>query len=151
MPSSDRQSARLGVSLMVMRWSSRSRHERMFSPTTASSGSTSKPPWSSAMPSSRDEHSMPKLSMPRTLACLMSMPGKRAPTTAQGTFNPAATFGAPQTICKTSPCPASTEQRLSLSASGCFSTVNTCATYTPENSGATVLTSSTSNPAMVST
>jgi hypothetical protein len=44
----------------------------------------------------------------------------RADPCAQGTFMPAATFGAPQTICSGAASPTSTEQSLSLSASGCF-------------------------------
>ncbi|MCY1237767.1 hypothetical protein D9M72_504760 [compost metagenome] len=55
----DRQSALFGVSLMTKTWSSRFRCSRMFWPTTASSGSTIRPPWSSDSFSSRAEHSMP--------------------------------------------------------------------------------------------
>ena len=41
---------------------------------------------------------MPKDSTPRTLACLIEMPGNSAPTKAQGAIKPARALAAPQTI-----------------------------------------------------
>jgi hypothetical protein len=144
-----KQSARFGVSLMTKTLSSRSRYVRMSAPTGASGGSASRPPWSSDKPSSRAEHSMPLLSTPRSLARLMSMPGRCAPTVAQGTFMPAATFGAPHTICSGSP-PAFTLHTRNRSASGCGATESTWATTTPSNTAAAAFSSSTSRPAIVS-
>ena len=51
-------------------------------------------------PSSRREQSIPKDSIFEVLPPLMSNPESLAPTSAQGTFMPAATLGAPQTICR---------------------------------------------------
>ena len=48
--------------------------------------------------------------------------GSVAPTSAHGTFMPARTFGAPQTMLQRLPVPASTLQTLSRSALGCCST-----------------------------
>ena len=123
----------------------------MSVPTGASAGSGSRPAWSSDSPNSRAEHSMPEDSTPRSLARLMrKSPGSTAPTSAHGTFMPAAALGAPQTICKASPWPASTRHTLSLSASGCLSADRISATTIPENDGATGSSSSTSRPDIVS-
>ena len=93
---------------------------------------------------------MPEDSTPRILATPIFMPpGMTAPTVASGTLIPAAAFGAPQTICKGCPVPASTWQTRSLSAFGCGSAVKIFATTIPEKAGATGLASSTSRPAMV--
>jgi len=122
----------------------------MSVPTGASSGSASRPAWSSDSPSSRAEHNMPKDSTPRSLAALMAKsPGNFAPTLAHGTFMPTAALGAPHTICSGSPSPTSTLQSFSLSASGCFSAATIRATTTPLKGGATAWASSTSSPAMV--
>ncbi len=150
-PISDRQSARFGVSFSVNRRSSRSRKVRIDCPTGASSGSTSRPEASSAMPSSLAEHSMPEDSMPRTFATLIvRSPDRRAPGSAHGTLRPTATFGAPQTICFGAPSPVSTRQTFRRSASGCLATSSTWATTTSAKAGATVSSSSTSRPAIVS-
>ena len=62
---------------------------------------------------------MPLDSCPRSLACLSRVPsGITAPGRATATVWPAATFGAPQTICAGSPVAVSTRQTLSRSASG---------------------------------
>ena len=62
---------------------------------------------------------MPQLGAPRSLAFLMtSPPGMVVPTSATGTFCPAATLGAPQTMSSSSPCPASTLQMCRWSDSG---------------------------------
>ena len=102
------------------------------------------------MPSSRAEQSIPWLSTPRIFAALISRPGKLAPIIASGTFMPARTLGAPQTICKGSPWPAFTLHSESLSALGCFATVRTSPTTMPVNGGATGVQDSTSRPDMVS-
>ncbi len=123
----------------------------MSAPTGASAASASSPPWSSDSPSSRAEHSMPKDSTPRTLAALILTPGSSAPTSAQGTFMPAATLGAPQTMAK----------RFAVAGIDCAQVElvgirmlvrpsSTSATTTPENGGATGSSASTSSPAMVS-
>ena len=124
--------------------------------TGAPSSSTISPAWSSDSFSSRAEHSMPWLSTPRSLPSLMtkglpSSPGGNcAPTSAQGTRMPARTLGAPQTICRFVPVPASTSQTLSLSALACCATDSTCATTMPLKAGAAGRVSSTSMPDMVS-
>ncbi len=56
---------------------------------------------------------------------------KMVPTVATGTICPAATLGAPQTICIGFPSPKSTVVILNLSALGCFSQVSTLPTTTP--------------------
>ena len=76
--------------------------------------------------------------------------GSSAPTVAHGILMPGRTLGAPQTICSTSPMPASTLHTFRRSASGCLATSSTCATTTPVKAGATGCNSSTSRPAMVS-
>src|SRR6185369_9385024 len=127
----------------------------MSFPTGASSANTSSPAWSSDRPSSRAEHSMPWLSTPRIFAALISKgwpfsPCSLAPTSAQGTFWPAATLGAPHTMLSIWPVPASTLHSDSRSALGWLSFSSTLATTTPENGGATGWQSSTSSPDMVS-
>src|SRR5690606_16272219 len=103
------------------------------------------------MPSSRAEHSIPSLATPRIFTGLMEKsPGSLAPGSAQGTLRPVATFGAPHTIWRSLPSPASTWHTRSLSASGWGSTLRTSATTTPAKGGATDAASSTSRPAMVS-
>ena len=92
---------------------------------------------------------MPKDSTPRTLACLIEIPGSSAPTIAQGANKPARALAAPHTICKGSAKPTSTLQTCKRSASGCFSAERILATTTLPNAAATGCISSTSNPAMV--
>ena len=152
MPLMLRQSARFGVIFRVNSVSSKSRYSRMFVPTGASCGRTSSPsiPFSGS-PSSLAEHSIPFDSTPRILVGLiLKSPGSTAPASAHGTLMPAATLGAPHTICSRLPVPASTWVMFRRSASGCFSTDFTSATTTPENAGAAGRVSSTSKPAMVS-
>jgi len=61
---------------------------------------------------------MPSLATPRIVTGLIvKPPGNTAPGSAQGTFRPAATLGAPQTIVFDAP-PTSTSQTDSLSALG---------------------------------
>ena len=115
-----KQSARFGVSLIVILVSFNSKYWRISVPTGASNGSSSKPALSAAKPSSFSEHSMPNDSKPRTLACLIAIPGKAAPTSAHGTLIPTRALAAPQTICKIS-APILTLQTCKRSASGCFS------------------------------
>ena len=113
-PSTDRQSARLGVSLIVNFRSFSWKWSRKFWPTCAVSASSSRPPWSSDSFSSRAEHSIPCDSTPRSLPTLISngLPsspgGSLAPASAHGTFMPTRTFGAPQTMLSNVPVPAST-------------------------------------------
>mmetsp|Transcript_37514 Transcript_37514/g.87439 ORF Transcript_37514/g.87439 Transcript_37514/m.87439 type:complete len:561 (+) Transcript_37514:3391-5073(+) len=128
----------------------------MSSPRIASAVSSSRPPWSSLSLSSRAEHSMPKLSTPRSLPTpilkgLPSSPGgSSAPTVASGTLMPARAFGAPQTICRGSAPPALTLHTRSLSALGCCVASRISATTMPWKGGATGRSSSTSMPDMVS-
>ena len=70
----------------------------MLCPTTASLSNSNSPVASALMPSSFDEHIMPKDSTPRTLACLIEMPGNSAPTKAQGAIKPGRALAAPHTI-----------------------------------------------------
>ncbi len=155
-PSTERQSARLGVSLMTKTLSSSARTRRTSAPTGASAGSARSPLWSCDSPSSRAEQSIPRLSTPRIVATLISngrsgdSPGSRAPTTASGAFMPAATLGAPHTTCNGSPLPTATRHTVSLSAFGWRSMASTSPTTTPEKPGATGRTSSTSSPDIVS-
>ena len=149
-PCTLRQCARLGVSFKVSMGSSSASAARTSVPGGASVCSSSKPPWSSEIPSSRAEHNMPWLSTPRMREVrISSPPGNTAPGSAQGTRTPAETLGAPQTMRSVEPVPASTSQTRSLSASGCGSTALTTATTTFEKAGANAATSSTSRPAIV--
>ncbi len=123
MPATDRQSARLGVSLSVISVSSSASASRSGVPGARSGSSASSPLASSSMPSSFAEQSMPCDSAPRTLVRLIARPpGSVAPSSAQGTCMPAAAFGAPQTIDSGAAAPASTVQSDSRSALGCGAT-----------------------------
>ena len=150
MPNIDCASPRLGVSFSVKIVSPRPRTSRTSAPTGASGESTSSPACSSESPSSRAEQSIPLDSTPRSFAFLISRPGSLAPIIAHGTFWPSATLGAPQTICRSSPVPASTSVTRSLSAFGCGETFFTCATTMPEKAPPRETLSSTSRPPMVS-
>src|ERR1700687_4395127 len=150
-PRTDRQSARLGVSLSVKTASSRSSAWRTSVPAGISGSRTSSPPLSSEMPSSSAAQSIPCDSTPRISVLRIPSPaGSWAPTRAHGTTIPVATFGAPQTIDKESPEPVSTRHTVSRSAFGWRSTESTRAATTPLNAGAALTRSSTSRPAMVS-
>ena len=149
-PTTLRQSARFGVSLIVSLRSSRSSVARMSWPMGASASRIIRPLWSSDSPSSRAEHSMPCDSTPRIVVRLMrKSPGSTAPSSAHGTRRPAATLGAPHTMLSFAPVPASTSHTVSLSAFGCFATETTWATTIPVNGGATGTDSSTSSPLIV--
>src|SRR5450755_84484 len=150
-PSTDKQSARLGVSLSVSTTSSRSSALRTSVPIGMLESRIRSPLTSSEMPSSLAEHSIPCDSTPRIAVLrISSPPGSVAPMRAHGTTIPAATLGAPQTIDKGSPVPASTRHTVRRSALGWRSTSSTCAATTPLNAGAAFARSSTSRPAMVS-
>ena len=149
MPVKLKQSLRLGVSFKVSKWSSKSKCSRILWPTMACSSNSNKPVASALMPNSLDEHIMPNDSTPRTLACLIEMPGNSAPTMAQGASKPARALAAPHTICKGSAKPTSTLHTCKRSASGCFSADKILATTTLLNGAATACMSSTSSPAMV--
>ena len=155
MPWTLKACARFGVSLRVNSVSSRFRYWRMSWPSGASSGSSSRPPWSSASCSSRAEHSMPWLSTPRSLPTLMrkglpsSPGGSSAPTWAQGTRMPGRALGAPQTMVSGAAPPTSTWHTRRRSALGCCTASLISPTTIFENGGATGASSSTSRPAMV--
>src|SRR6476659_4884521 len=150
-PTTDRQSGRFGVTLIVICASSSASAARTSCPGTTSAGSTTSPAASSDNPSSRAEHSMPCDSTPRIVVRrIVWPPGSVAPAIAQATRMPAAAFGAPHTICSGAPVPASTVQTRRRSASGWGATAAIVATTTPVNGGATDATSSTSKPAIVS-
>src|SRR5690606_16597431 len=145
------QCARFGVSFSAWTASSSSSAPRRSAPGGASTSSDIRPLWSSDRPSSRAEHSIPSLSTPRIVTGLISRPpGSCAPGSAHGTHMSGFTFGAPQTIVRSRPSPASTSQTDSLAAFGWRATLRTRATTTPWNGGAAALVSSTSRPAMVS-
>ena len=159
-PNTLRPWARLGVSLRVKTVSSSRSKSRTDMPKRASSASSSRPPCSSAIFSSLAEHSMPRLSTPRSSPTpilkglpsdlLSSAGGSSAPTVASGTRMPTRALGAPQTICSSSGPPASTWHTRRRSACGCGSTATMRATTTPVKGGATGRRSSTSMPDMVS-
>ncbi len=126
-------------------------------PGLSDASSTMIPSWSFPRPSSSSAQIIPKLTSPRILPFFIfssSPPGyKRVPTVATGTFCPAATFGAPQTICTGSSSPMFTVVTRSLSAFGCCSQVNTSPTTTPRKPPlmlSTSCTPSTSSPVSVS-
>src|SRR3990172_6913305 len=149
-PSTDRQSARFGVSFKVRSLSSSSRYSRKLRPTGASAGSARSPQGASESASWGAESSMPFDSTPRSVVAFTVMPGSSAPASASGAFIPAATFGAPQTTSSRRPFPASPLHPVSRSAPGCFRTSSTRATTTVEKTGATGVTVSTSTPDIVS-
>ncbi|CVI09054.1 hypothetical protein AMPH_13106 [Acinetobacter baumannii] len=145
-----KQSPRFGVILISMTLSSSFKYSRMFTPTGASLGNSSKPSILSSRSISEAPHSMPCDSTPRSLPFLiLKSPGNIAPIVATGAFIPARTLGAPHTICKGSPEPIFTVVTRRRSASGCCSTVRTSPTTTPVNGLATGASSSTSRPSIV--
>ena len=101
-------------------------------------------------PSSCREQIMPLLATPRSSAGLMVRftAGSVVPTSATGTWIPALTFAAPQTICSGSAAPTRTRQTLSLSAAGWGSRASTNPTTTPAARTARSSTDSTSKPAI---
>ena len=124
MPYTLKQSPRFGVSSTSTNSSLKNSYSFKALPSFSSPilpSSTIMPSLIFAKPSSVLEQIIPSLSTPRSFAFLMLTPfGKLAPTRATATNCPAATFFAPQTICKGSFSPTSTLQRLNLSA---FSTL----------------------------
>ncbi|KAF5031099.1 hypothetical protein DSECCO2_631220 [anaerobic digester metagenome] len=94
---------------------------------------------------------MPHEVWPRSLAFLISRPpGMTVPTGATGTFWPAATLGAPQTMSSSSPVPMSTRQTERWSEEGCaaHSATKPTTIFSREAKGRPI--SSTSRPSMVS-
>ena len=151
MPSTERQSARLGVMLTSMTTSSRPRAATSGVPGTSAGSSTMMPAWLSPSPSSSSAQIMPWDSSPRILAFFRVTPfGRLAPTAAKATFCPAATLGAPHTTLNTASAPASTVHSDSLSACGCLTQVSTWPTTTPVRPAKGWRISSTSRPSMVS-
>ena len=123
----------------------------MGMPSFVSAGRMSRPAESSVMPSSFAEQSMPKLSTPRSAACLISMPlGSFAPTVASGTLSPTLKFFAPHTTWNSAEPPMSTCVTDSLSALGCCTDSRICATTTPRRPSPGRSTPSISSPAAVS-
>ena len=96
------------------------------------------------------EQIIPLLGTPRNSAGLIVRftAGKVAPTSATGTWIPARTLAAPQTICRGSAAPTSTLQTLSLSALGWGARSATNPTTTPAAWAARLSMDSTSKPAM---
>ena len=88
------------------------------------------PSWLVPIPISSSAQIIPSLASPRIFDLAItkgSFPFMliSVPTVATITFCPAATFGAPQTICKGSACPMLTVVTLKRSALGCCSQVST--------------------------
>ena len=108
------------------------------------------PSWSVPIATSSSARIIPCDSTPRSLARFSRVPsGITAPGEATATVCPAATLGAPHTICAVSPSPIDTVQTVRRSASGCCSAVSTRPT-TKFSSAVTpcVCTRSTSVPVM---
>ena len=94
---------------------------------------------------------MPLDSTPRSLAGLIFSSPICAPTIASGATRPGRAFGAPHTICSSSPCPASTLHTCRRSASGWRTASTMRATTTWSRPSPSAVTSSTSRPMAVST
>ena len=95
-------------------------------PGSSSGSSTMIPSWSGPIATSSSARIIPADSTPRSFARLSFVPsGITAPGSATATIWPAATFGAPHTIVRSSPVPTSTVQTVSRSASGCCSALST--------------------------
>ena len=158
-PVMDRQSGRLGVISQSSTTSETPRYSPAGTPTGASSGSTMMPSWSPERPSSRAEQFMPHDSTPRSLLFLiLTSPGRTAPTMATTTCSPAATLGAPHTICNgagspfpsTLRMPTSTMVTCMWSESGCGSQDRMRPVTTWSRSAPTGSTASTSVPVRTS-
>ena len=153
MPCIERPSGRLAVIANSKTWSSSPRLGPTAVPrggTCSSSSSRMAIPSPSAVwPSSAREQIMPLLATPRSSAGLIVRftAGRVAPTRATGTWMPARTFAAPQTICRVSAAPISTKQTLSLSALGWAWRSRTKPTTTPPAWAARSSMASTSKPA----
>ena len=85
-----------------------------------------------------------------TASLMVKPPGSTAPGSAQGTLSPTWQFGAPQTICRKVPSPASTCVTLSRSAPGCGTASMILATTIFSDVMPLDLMPSTSTPANVS-
>ena len=109
------------------------------------------PLWSSERPSSRPEHIIPKLSIPRILPTLSVSPftGITQPGLASTPFKPTRTLGAPHTICKVS-LPVSTARICKWSESGWSFTSLISAIIKSFNASAGLVSSSSSSPIEVS-
>ena len=130
-------SPRLGVTDISMISSSIPRYEKTGSPGVASAGKIKIPSATSlgtnfsSKPNSSNAHNIPFDGTPRILLFLILVwPPIQELGKATMTFSPAATLGAPQTICKGSSSPTSTWQTCRWSESGWGSHVNTCPTTT---------------------
>ncbi len=118
-PYTHRQSGRLGVISSSSTSVAIGSTSASGVPTASPASSTMIPSCSVPMPSSSSARIIPRDSCPRSLARLSFVPsGMTAPGAATATIWPAATFGAPQTICAGSPSPVSTMQTVRRSASG---------------------------------
>ena len=150
-----RQSERFGVNPSSRISSRRPSNSRTSCPGVTGSRNVWIPSCSSSRmyffsnPSSSSEQIIPSETTPRNLARLILIPGRRAPTRATMTSCPASTFGAPHTIWTGSSCPISTVVTFNLSASGCFSFVNTRPTTMLFNASSRTSTPSTSIPLFV--
>ena len=130
-------SARLGVSpISKIKSFSTSKTSAKGVPTSRVLSSTKMPSCDVPSPISSSAQIIPSLSSPRIFPFLMvqaspSAVYKVVPIVATGTFCPAATFGAPQTICKGLAAPTFTVVSFNLSALGCFTQVKTSPTTMP--------------------
>ena len=154
-PCIERPSGRLAVIASSSTWSSRPSRVPTGLPrggSTTPSSSRMAIPSPPLSPSSWREQIMPLLATPRSSAGLIVSPtaGRVAPTRATGTWIPARTLGAPQTICSGSAAPTATLQTLSLSAAGWGSRRSTRPTTTPAARAARSSIASTSKPAIES-
>ena len=134
MPTTLRQSGRLGVTSKSSTMSSKPAAIAKGVPGSKASSKTMMPSWLSPSPSSSSAQIIPSDSMPRIFALLIvKSPGSVQPGSATATFCPDATLGAPQTIVLTSP-PTSTLHTERRSAFGCPSHSRTEPTTTPRGS-----------------
>ena len=118
-------------------------------PSGVSPGRSSRPEASSEMPSSTGEHSIPSESIPRMPRREISRPsGMRVPSVASGTTSPGPMLVAPHQTWRSVPSPASTQQRVTLAASGCFSVRTIRAVTTPATGTPTVSVDSTAMPSV---
>jgi len=134
MPMTLIQSGRLGVIKISNTVSASPIKSSIFIPSGVFSGRTIRPSARSESPNSTSEHNIPSLGTPLTArASIFNPPVTVAPTSARGASIPAATFGAPQTICNCL-APVLTIQTDNLSAFGCLATDSTLATTILEKS-----------------
>ena len=118
-----------------------------LTPSGESAGRINRPDDSSLRPSSTSEHNMPSESIPRIPRRAISIPfGMVVPKVANGTMSPGCMFVAPHHTWRSSPSPASTKQRVTFAASGCFSMRTMRAVTTPGTGTPTTSISSTARP-----